>query len=120
MCYCAPAGGIFIDNINLECDAGWTIFANDARRFQSLERPPYMPRFSTAAELVTYAHRAGFENVQCHHQSPLVILDCCETSAYVKRGAGSADARFRSNQQLTCCQATPVHSSLHACCLDFQ
>ena len=69
------AGGrIFIDNIGLESDAGWSMFANDAQRFRCLERPPYMPRFSTAAELAAYATRAGFEHVQCHHRPPLVIL----------------------------------------------
>lgn len=69
-----PGGRIFIDNIDLESDAGWSMFLNDAMRYQRLERPPYMPRFSTAAEFLTYANRAGFENVQSHHQSPLVIL----------------------------------------------
>jgi SAM-dependent methyltransferase len=69
-----PAGRIFIDNIDLESDSGWAVFANDAVRFQSVERPPYMPRFSTAAELMAYAERAGFEKVQCHKRSPLVII----------------------------------------------
>lgn len=69
-----PGGRIFTDNIDLESDAGWSMFVNDARRYRGLERPPYMPRFSTAAELSAYANRAGFENVQSRHRSPLVIL----------------------------------------------
>jgi ubiquinone/menaquinone biosynthesis C-methylase UbiE len=69
-----PAGRIFIDNIDIESDKGWTMFANDAMRFQSQERPPYIPRFSTAAELMAYANRAGFEKVQCHKRPPLVIV----------------------------------------------
>jgi len=69
------AGGrIFLDNIDLESDAGWTMFANDAKRYKEFERPPYMPRFSTAAELMAYAARAGFERFRSHHRSPVVIL----------------------------------------------
>ncbi len=69
-----PGGRIFIDNVDLECDAGWTIFANDAMRFRKVERPPYMPRYSTAAELMSYATRAGFQRVVAHRRSPLVIM----------------------------------------------
>jgi ubiquinone/menaquinone biosynthesis C-methylase UbiE len=69
-----PGGRLLLDNIDLESDGGWSMFANDARRSQGLELPPYMPRFSTAAELSAYARRAGFENIQSHHRSPLVIL----------------------------------------------
>lgn len=69
-----PAGRIFVDNVDLECDAGWTLFANDAMRFDDLERPPYMPRYSTAAEMMSYAARAGFQCVIAHHRSPLVII----------------------------------------------
>jgi ubiquinone/menaquinone biosynthesis C-methylase UbiE len=69
-----PGGRIFIDNVDLESDAGWAMFVNDAKRFQSLQRPPYIPRYSTASELMAYAARAGFEHVQSHHRSPLVIV----------------------------------------------
>jgi ubiquinone/menaquinone biosynthesis C-methylase UbiE len=69
-----PGGRIFVDNIDLESDAGWSIFVNDASRYQGRECPPYMPRFSTAAELTAYAKGAGFENLQSYHRSPLVIL----------------------------------------------
>lgn len=69
-----PGGRIFIDNVDLESEAGWTMFANDAKRFQNLQRPPYMPRYSTASELMTYAARAGFVEVRSHHWPPLVIV----------------------------------------------
>ena len=39
-----PGGRIYIDNIDIESDAGWAMFTNDAVRYQSLEPPPYMPR----------------------------------------------------------------------------
>jgi SAM-dependent methyltransferase len=69
-----PGGRIFIDNVDLESEAGWTIFANDGMRFANLQRPPYMPRYSTAAELMSYATRAGFQEVAAHRRSPLVVV----------------------------------------------
>jgi ubiquinone/menaquinone biosynthesis C-methylase UbiE len=69
-----PGGRIFIDSIDLESDAGWTMFANDAKRFEDVMRPPYLPRFSTASELMVYAKRSGFEHVQAQHRAPLVIM----------------------------------------------
>jgi SAM-dependent methyltransferase len=69
-----PAGRIFVDNIDIESESGWAIFANDARRYQGLERPPYIPRLSTAAELMAYVNRAGFENVRGHSRLALVIV----------------------------------------------
>lgn len=69
-----PGGRIFIDNVDIESDAGWAMFVNDAKRFRTLQRPPYIPRYSTAAELMAYATRAGFEHVESHHRSPLVIV----------------------------------------------
>jgi SAM-dependent methyltransferase len=69
-----PRGRIYIDNIDIESDAGWAMFANDAKRYQSLELPPYTPRFSTTAELRAYVTRAGFKQVQSYHRSPLVIV----------------------------------------------
>jgi len=69
-----PGGRLFIDNVDLESSAGWTMFSNDAARFARLERPPYMPRYSTEAELAAYATHAGFQNVKAHHRSPLVIV----------------------------------------------
>jgi ubiquinone/menaquinone biosynthesis C-methylase UbiE len=67
-------GRLLIDNIDLESDAGWKMFANDALTFGEAERPPYMPRYSTAAEFSSYASRAGFTRVAVHKRSPLVIV----------------------------------------------
>jgi ubiquinone/menaquinone biosynthesis C-methylase UbiE len=69
-----PGGRLSLDNIDLESDAGWQMFANDVKRFAESECPPYMPRFSTAAELVSYASRAGFHHVNVHKRSPLVVV----------------------------------------------
>lgn len=69
-----PGGRLFIDNIDLESDAGWTMFTNDVSRFHALERPPYFPRFSTASEFVTYASRAGFQAIAVHRRQPLVVI----------------------------------------------
>jgi Methyltransferase domain len=67
-----PGGRLSIDNIDLESDAGWRMFANDARNLGNMERPPYMPRYSTAAEFISYVTRAGFHNITVHRRSPLV------------------------------------------------
>ena len=67
-------GRLSIDNIDLEPDAGWKMFANDARNLGSPERPPYMPRYSTAAEFISYVTRVGFNNITVHRRSPLVIV----------------------------------------------
>ena len=69
-----PGGRLSIDNVDLESDAGWKMFTNDALSFGEMERPPYMPRYSTAAELVSYASRAGFSGVTAHKRSPLVFV----------------------------------------------
>ena len=69
-----PGGRVYVDNIDLESDLGWHMFADSARRYRTIERPPYMPRFSTAAELSAYAIRAGFQHVAAHWRSPLVIV----------------------------------------------
>lgn len=67
-------GRLYIDSIDLESESGWNMFANHARHWQSLERPPYDTRFSTAAELTAYANRAGFGEVRSHHRPPKVIV----------------------------------------------
>jgi SAM-dependent methyltransferase len=67
-------GRLLLDNIDLESDAGWKMFTNDALSFGEAERPPYMPRYSTAAEFVSYASRAGLSAVVAHKRSPLVIV----------------------------------------------
>jgi ubiquinone/menaquinone biosynthesis C-methylase UbiE len=69
------AGGrLYIDNIDLESDEVWVAFARGAERSQDLERPPYLPTPSTAAELTTYVFRAGFVKQQVHRRSPLIIV----------------------------------------------
>ena len=69
-----PDGRLFIDNVDLESEAGWSAFAEGAKRLQGLERPAYQPRFSSAAELMTYALRAGFDRVESYRRPPLVIV----------------------------------------------
>jgi len=69
-----PGGRIFLDIIDVESEAGWEMFTRDATRYRQVEPPPYTPRFSTASELQIYLQRAGFEKVQVHHRSPLVIV----------------------------------------------
>jgi SAM-dependent methyltransferase len=69
-----PGGRLFIDNTDLESDAGWAPFARDASSTAELERPPYMPKPATSAEYATYARRAGFVQIQVHQRSPLLIL----------------------------------------------
>lgn len=76
-----PGGRLYIDNIDLDSEAGWTMFTNHVRHWQSLERPPYDTRFSTAAELVAYASRAGFGKVQSHHRSSKVIVTGAKVDA---------------------------------------
>jgi len=66
-------GRIFIDNMDLASDEGWAAFDKAAKQ-RCEEQPPYAPRFSTAAELMEYATRAGFEQVRSHHRQPLVIV----------------------------------------------
>ena len=69
-----PGGRIYIENIDLESEEGWVMFTNHSRRWESSERPPYDTRFSTAAELIAYARRAGFGQIQPHHRAPQVIV----------------------------------------------
>jgi ubiquinone/menaquinone biosynthesis C-methylase UbiE len=77
-------GRILLDNIDVESDAGWKIFEYDARRYHQLARPPYMPRFSTASELMSYARRAGFQEITAHPDPPLVIVTGVRRAAAVR------------------------------------
>jgi SAM-dependent methyltransferase len=76
-----PGGRLCIDNVDLESDEGWAAFARGAESSQELERPPYIPTPSTAAELTTYALRAGFVQIQAHKRSPLVVVTAFKPSA---------------------------------------
>jgi SAM-dependent methyltransferase len=69
-----PGGRLFIDNVDIESEEGWAAFSHTALTSQESERPPYLPTPSTAAELRTYALRAGFRQVLAHKRAPLVIL----------------------------------------------
>jgi ubiquinone/menaquinone biosynthesis C-methylase UbiE len=69
-----PGGRIFLDNIDLASDQGWAMFLGLVAKYRHAEQPPYMTRFSTATELMTYAIRAGFEQVRSHQRPPLVIM----------------------------------------------
>ncbi len=69
-----PGGRLCIDNVDIESEEGWGAFSRDAESWREAERPPYFPTPSTAAELTTYALRAGFGQVQAHTRTPLVIL----------------------------------------------
>lgn len=69
-----PEGRLFMDNTDLEQDAGWRAFVRRAESSQELERPPYIPTLSTASEMTTYASHAGFVQILAHKRSPLVIV----------------------------------------------
>jgi ubiquinone/menaquinone biosynthesis C-methylase UbiE len=69
-----PGGRILIDNIDLASNEGWASFLKLVETYRGADQPPYMTRFSTAAELMEYASRAGFEQVTPHHRTPLIIV----------------------------------------------
>ncbi|HLJ50527.1 MAG TPA: class I SAM-dependent methyltransferase [Bryobacteraceae bacterium] len=69
-----PGGRLFIDTIDIESGEGWAMFVQGSCPALESARPPFMPRFSTAAELKNYANRAGFPQVETHNRPPLVIL----------------------------------------------
>ena len=76
-----PGGRLCIDNLDLESDEAWQSFARGTESSQELERPPYTPTLSTAAELTTYALRAGFVQIQAHKRAPLVIVTAHKPTA---------------------------------------
>jgi SAM-dependent methyltransferase len=69
-----PGGRLLVDNIDVESDAGWQGFLKQTRQYQDLDRPPFMPRFSTAAELTNYVGRAGFGGVRVARQGSLIAV----------------------------------------------
>lgn len=69
-----PGGRLFIDNTDLESDAGWRSFVHDATARRGQGWPPYMPTPATSAEYMSYARHAGFQQVEIHKRSPLLIL----------------------------------------------
>lgn len=69
-----PGGRLLIDNIDVESDAGWQAFLKQTSQYQDLERPPFMPRFSTAAELANYIGRAGFGGARLTRQRSIIVV----------------------------------------------
>jgi len=67
-------GRLFLDSIDIESDEGWAAFVGGPSPDLESERPPFMPRASTVAELENYAKRAGFGQIQSHRRPPLVIM----------------------------------------------
>lgn len=88
-----PGGRLLIDNIDIESEEGWSMFLNDVNRYQTLERPPYMPRYSTAAELANYAKRAGFRQVAVHRRPPVAVLTSVKAVQHTGRLPISAQER---------------------------
>jgi ubiquinone/menaquinone biosynthesis C-methylase UbiE len=74
-------GRLLVDNIDVESDAGWQMFLQDVSRYQHLERPPYMPRFSTATELTNYLSRAGFLGARTTRAESLVIATASKVAS---------------------------------------
>lgn len=69
-----PGGRLLVDNIDVESDAGWQGFLKQTRQYQDLDRPPFIPRFSTAAELTNYVARAGFGGVRIARKGSLIAV----------------------------------------------
>jgi ubiquinone/menaquinone biosynthesis C-methylase UbiE len=67
-----PGGRLYVDNVDLEGDLGWSIFDFLAGAYRPPERPPHISRASTGAELAAYLERAGFGSVALHRLPPLV------------------------------------------------
>jgi ubiquinone/menaquinone biosynthesis C-methylase UbiE len=58
-----PKGRIYVDNINLCSDGGWSVFETH-RAFSPTNRPAHMTQNSTPQEIETYLTRAGFWDVR--------------------------------------------------------
>jgi SAM-dependent methyltransferase len=82
-----PGGRLYIDNVDIESREGWESFVRVAEWSQESERPPYFPTPSAAAELTTYALRAGFGQVRAHKRTPLVIVTAVKPAP--ERGCSS-------------------------------
>ena len=96
-----PGGRLLLDNIDIEAEAGWSMFLNDVRRYHRLERPSYMPRFSTASELINYVERAGFRDIVVHRQPPTLVV----SSVKILQGGVTSIALSREcNQPATQCR----------------
>ena len=68
-----PGGKLYVDNVNLCSDAGWSIFETH-RKFPPAERPDHITVCSTPEELVEYLKRAGFEQIQSRPGDELIAV----------------------------------------------
>lgn len=66
-----PGGKLYIDNVNLCSDSGWSIFETH-RKFPPSERPDHITVCSTPQELLEYLKRAGFEQIQSQPGDELI------------------------------------------------
>jgi SAM-dependent methyltransferase len=68
-----PGGKLYIDNVNLCSDAGWSIFETH-RKFSPAQRPDHITVCSTPQELEEYLRRAGFEKIQSQPGDELIAV----------------------------------------------
>jgi SAM-dependent methyltransferase len=69
-----PGGRFYVDNFNLLGDEGWAFFMHHLEDYPPLERPPNISKSSTPEELHAYLERAGFANIQLHHNDMWVYV----------------------------------------------
>jgi ubiquinone/menaquinone biosynthesis C-methylase UbiE len=68
-----PGGKLYVDNVNLCSDAGWSIFETH-RKFPVSQRPDHITVCSTPQELQEYLKRAGFERIETRPGDELIAV----------------------------------------------
>jgi ubiquinone/menaquinone biosynthesis C-methylase UbiE len=68
-----PGGKLYVDNVNLCSDAGWSIFETH-RKFPPSQRPDHITVCSTPEELQEYLKRAGFQSIETKRGDELVSV----------------------------------------------
>jgi ubiquinone/menaquinone biosynthesis C-methylase UbiE len=68
-----PGGKLYVDNVNLCSDAGWSIFETH-RKFPPAQRPDHITVCSTPQELYEYLNRAGFEQIESRPGDELISV----------------------------------------------
>ena len=68
-----PGGKLYVDNVNLCTDTGWSIFETH-RKFPLSQRPDHITVCSTPQELQEYLKRAGFEQIETYAGSELIAV----------------------------------------------
>ena len=68
-----PGGKLYVDNVNLCSDSGWSIFETH-RKFSPSERPDHITVCSTPQELQEYLRRAGFQAIETKPGDELVSV----------------------------------------------